>query len=122
MAKKFFSVMILAAIIFFCGQNNFAQAKDIYVGTSNTTGRDCYVMTESIYWENYYICNATLKMVNPSTGNVKMLNYEFMIMQHWTDFKNSQGYSGTVNSSVPIEKAMWDFILDYSTKNKIRTR
>lgn len=119
MAKKIFSVMLLAAIIFFCGQNK-AAAYDVYVGTSNTTGRDCYILTESIYWENYYECSATLKMVNPSTGNVKFLNYEFMVMQHWIDFKNSQGYSGTVNSSVPIENAMWNFILDYSTKNKIR--
>lgn len=121
MAKKIFSVMLLAAIIFFCGQNK-AAAYDVYVGTSNTTGRDCYILTESIYWENYYECSATLKMVNPSTGNVKFLNYEFMLMKHRINFKNSQGYSGHVNSDVPIENAMWDFIIEYSEKNHIRRR
>ena len=118
--KKFFSVLMLAmAIIFVGGQNNFAQARDVYVGTSNTTGWACYVDTDSIYWQNYYQCSATLKMVK-SSGRVQNLYYDFMIMQHWTDFKNSQGFSGTVNSSVPIENAMWDFILDYSAKYNLR--
>ena len=117
--KKILSVIILA-LIFLCGQNNFANAQDVYVGTSNTTGRDCYVVTESIFWEVPAFCTATLKMINPSNGNVQLLNYEFIMMKHWVEFKNSQGFNGRVNDSVPIEKAMWDFIFDYSTKNKMK--
>ena len=116
--KKLFSVMLIAIAIIFVG-NTQAEARDVYVGTSNTTGWACYVDTDSIYWQNYYQCSATLKMVKNS-GRVQNLYYDFMIMQHWTDFKNSQGYSGEVNSSVPIEKAMWDFIVDYSAQNNLR--
>ncbi len=44
--KKIFSVIILAAIIFFCSQNNFANAQDVYAG--NTGGLDFYVDTNTI--------------------------------------------------------------------------
>ena len=106
-------------MIFIGGQNNQAAASDVYVGTSDTTGRDCYLVTESIYWSNSSECDARLKMVN-SYDDVMTLQYHFIMMHHWAVFENSQGFKGRVNDEVPIEKAMWDYILDYSAKHNIR--
>ena len=117
MTRKIFAAMILMAMILVGGR---AHAQDVYVGTSDTTGRDCYVMTETIYWTNPYECEATLKMVRPSDGNVQLLRYNFMIMQHWTDFSNSQGFKGRVTKACPIEWAMWNYIMRYSDQHKIR--
>ena len=116
--RKIFTVMFLAMMILIGGQS--AHAQDVYVGTSNTTGRDCYVMTETIHWQNYYECDATLKMVRPSNGNVQYLYYNFRMMHHWAEFTNSQGYSGRCLAECPIEMAMWHAILDYSQSHNIR--
>ena len=110
--KKIFSVMLLAAVLIFVG-NNSASAKDVYVGTSNTTGRECYVMTETIgFFEGD--ANCTIKMVRRSDGNVQYLDYEFWIDK--TDFRTirfstSQGFRGIVTAySTPIEYNVYDYI------------
>ena len=46
--------------------------------------------------------------------------FAMIMMKHWTEFTNSQGYSGRVTEDYPIEWAMWNFILDYSTQHNIR--
>ena len=89
------------------------EAKDVYVGTSNTTGRDCYLITETIgFFEGD--ANCTIKMVRRSDGNIKYLEYQF-----WKDkkdfttirFSTSQGFSGVVNKySTPIEYNVYDYI------------
>ena len=74
MFKKFFSVMLLAAmLIFVSGQNNSAQAQDVYVG-NRPNGDSVYLMTDSInkkaggYNSNYrqyrYDCHITFKSVD----------------------------------------------------------
>ena len=115
--RKVFTAIFLAAIILISGN---ANAQDVYVGTSDATGRDCYVMTETIYWANPYDCEATLKMVRPSDGNVQRLHYHFEMMHHWTNFTNSQGFSGRVSEEYPIEWNMWHYIMNYSNDHKIR--
>ena len=110
--KKFFSVMMLAAIIFFC-QNNFASAQDVYVGTSNATGWDCYIMTETIKIYDGGTKQATLKMITNS-GNARYLDYSF----NWDEpsgryfFKNMDGFRGIVDRyETPIEYNMLQVIL-----------
>jgi len=110
MFKKFFSAVLLAAVLIF--SRNFAQAQDVYVGTSNATGWDCYIMTETIQHFDGGIKKATLKMVTQSK-NVKYLNYRFewdaMIVGY--HFSNSSGFSGIVDRySTPIEWSMLQVI------------
>jgi len=107
MFKKILSVVILSAIVFVGSQ---AQARDFYVGTSNTTGRDCYLMTETIkiYRRGPEYYDATLKMVRRSDGNVQYLDYTFYPNgEGGIIFENSQGYRGIVDSRVPIEWEMF---------------
>lgn len=46
MLKNFFCTILIATVLFFCGQNNFANAQDVYAG--NTGGLDFYVDTNTI--------------------------------------------------------------------------
>ena len=113
--KKIFSVMLLAVVLMFVG-NNQANAQDVYVGTSNTTGRDCYLMTETIksYRKSAHGMNydATLKMVRRSDGNVQYLYYTFYEAPK-PYFWNSQGFEGRADQyETPIEWNMFWAILD----------
>ena len=79
--KKILSVMLLAVTLIFVSGQEKVSAQDVWVGTSNATGWNCYVMTETIR-KTTYITHArerdkiyfTLKMVTPSQ-NVKYLDY-----------------------------------------------
>lgn len=118
------NIVFLMTLIFGITISQFSmiskvEAVDVYVGTSDVTGRDCYVVTESIYWLNPYVSDATLKMVN-AYGDVQRLQYRFTVMKRWVEFENSQGFSGIINDEVPIEKAMWLFVVSYSERNKMR--
>lgn len=114
--KKFFGLLIFCVAIL---SMNSASARDVYVGTSNVTGRDCYVMTETIQRRSglemsYRDC--TLKMVRPSDGNVQYLDYTFYCNFGGDDgrgwcFRNSQGFDGRVDRyETPIEWQMWQVI------------
>ena len=82
MFKKFFAV-ILFAVIFFCGQNNFASAKDYYLGDYEN-GSEGYLMSETIkYFRDYngeyieaegYSC--TVKAID-SGGNIQYISYKW---------------------------------------------
>ena len=115
--KKIFAFIFLTAILLIC---NPVHAQDVYIGTSDATGRDCYVMNETIHWMNRYDCHVTLKMVSPSDGNVQLLNYTFMIMQHWVDFENSQVFKDRLSQNYPIEWNMWEYIMKYSEQTGLR--
>ena len=103
MLKKIFMTVFFATVIFF-GQNNFTQAQDVYVGTSDATGWDCYIMTETMHDINFNSFEVTLKMVTQSK-NTKYLQYTFWRNSYDSDwyFINSQEYSGKVSSETPIE-------------------
>ena len=106
MFKKFFSIAFLAAIIFVGSSQVHAQ--DVYVGTSNATGWDCYMMTETMHDINSNKFEVTLKMVTQSK-NVKYLQYTFWRDSYDSDwyFINSQEYRGKVSSETPIE---WNIV------------
>ena len=70
--RKILSAIILTALIFFCSQNNFANAQDVYAG--NTGGLDFYVDTNSIYLENKESFFVNVKKVDERTGNLKDTN------------------------------------------------
>lgn len=107
MLKNFFAAIFFATMIFLVSQNNFVEAKDVYVGTSKSTGWKCYLMTETIRGDQFQRY-ATLKMIT-KVGKIHYLDYYFFIQDHKILFENSQGYSGVVNSSTPIEQNMWDY-------------
>ncbi|MBR1397446.1 MAG: hypothetical protein IJ563_07935 [Selenomonadaceae bacterium] len=107
----------LAIIVSQTAMSPQAYAQDVYVGTSNTTGRDCYLMTETIksYRKSAHGMNydATLKMVRRSDGNVQYLYYTFYEAPH-PYFWNSQGYEGVADQyKTPIEWNMFWAIQDY---------
>ena len=88
--KKFLSVLILA-IIFFCSQNNFASAQDVYAG--NTGGLDFYVDTNTIvptgdYDEMrgggrlYYAFYVNVKKIEQNSGALRDINqWKFYITE-----------------------------------------
>ena len=108
--KKFFAaVLIVVGSLLLVPK---AQAMDYYVGTSNTTGMDCYLMTETISRLRTYSdgarFSARLKMVGRS---VHFLNYELDIGTSGCIFYNSQGYSGEATPyGTPIEWNMCQYI------------
>ena len=113
MLKKFFAVIFLATVIFFGGQNNFASAQDVYVGTSNATGWDCYVMTETIS-RSGGTTYVTLKMIT-GNGNVRYLDYRFWYDSRSDVMRFSNGnFSGIANRyETPIEWEMVQVIRNY---------
>lgn len=117
MLKKSLLILIAGFVLIFAGAQNKVEARDVFVGTSNATGWDCYLMTETIQVhrgarESY---SATLKMVTGS-GNVRYLDYSFWYT--YEDgipvyFSNSQGYRGKISQyETPIEWNMYRAIHD----------
>lgn len=106
-----FAVTLIFGLIF--AQLPTAQASDYYVGTSNATGMDCYLMTQTItkLWttETGKGFSVTLKMVGRS---VQYLDYELKIRYNGSYyFENSQGYSGAATRyGTPIEWNMCNYI------------
>lgn len=91
-----------------------AEAADFYVGTSDTTGRDCYLMTETIRKVRSFsdggLYVARLKMVR-SASNIQYLDYELEISTSGLSFINSEGYSGQITQyDTPIEYNMCQYI------------
>lgn len=103
--KKFLMLAVLGFALVFAGR---AEAYDHFVGTSETTGWDCYVITESVSRDDN-LTYVTLKMID-GYGKPHYLGYRF-----WYDssrdvmrFANDEGYSGIANRyETPIE---WEMI------------
>lgn len=114
MLKKFLAAAALSGILIFNTAPNTAEAYDHYVGTSNATGWECYVMTETIGRSNDTTF-VTLKMVKQN-GKVSYLDYRF-----WYDsrsdvmrFSNDEGFSGIANKyETPIEWEMLQVIRQF---------
>ena len=105
MFKKILAVAILGMALTFGGK---AEAYDHFVGTSETTGWDCYVMTETVDRVNN-ATNVTLKMVK-GNGSVNYIDYSFWYDSQYDAmrFSNTEGYSGIVNRyETPIE---WEMV------------
>ena len=117
MLKKFLPILFATFILTVASFQNSAKASDIWVGTSNATGWECYIVTESIrHWGESDINLATLKMV-AKDNSVRQLEYRF-----WWDFNinevrfsNSQGFEGIADANeTPIEWRMWQVITNHN--------
>lgn len=114
MLKKFLAAAALSGMLIFNTAPNTAEAYDHYVGTSNATGWECYVMTETVGRSNDTTF-VTLKMVKQN-GKVSYLDYRF-----WYDsksdvmrFSNDEGFSGIANKyETPIEWEMLQVIRQF---------
>ena len=92
------------------------EAADVYVGMSPATGYECYVMTDTIHYQNehrMFISSATLKMVD-QYGDIHYLEYTFFDLDNDAidvEFTNSQGFSGRATArDTTIEWAMYTVI------------
>jgi len=109
--KHFVFAIALAFGVIFASSAS-ALAADYYVGTSNTTGMECYLMTHTITELRHYSdggrFSARLKMVGRT---VQYLDYELDIGTSGFMFKNSEGYWGEVTRhGTPIEWNMCQYI------------
>ncbi|MCR5834007.1 MAG: hypothetical protein K6G55_05080 [Selenomonadaceae bacterium] len=107
---------VLLAMVFMLGlmftQQPTAQAYDQYVGTSDATGFECYLMTETISERSRNRGGAIfwvrLKMVGRS---VQYLDYELQISNNGYSFHNDQGFSGVATKyGTPIEWNMCEYV------------
>ena len=114
MLKKIISLMILMlAVMSFSAQ---VKAEEVYVGTSPTTGRDCYVITQSIRWQNRRVVHLSLAMYRPGEANPLYLGYEFRAQGGGIEFLNRQGFSGWIDEyETPIDYNTW--VLVYNNYN-----
>lgn len=112
MFKSFIGAAIVGVII--CAGT--CAAEDIYVGTSPATGRNCFIITETIgrsYDGRMFLGKATLKTVN-TQGDIRYIDYEFFALDGDVRCTNSENYDGPVTEQgTPIEWAMYEFIRDY---------
>lgn len=109
--KKFLFVAAMSFAVIFA-QAAVVHAEDYYVGKSDTTGRECYLMTHTIKELRHYSDGgkfyARLKMVGK---NIQYLDYELDIGTSGFIFRNSEGYSGEVTEhGTPIEWNMCQYI------------
>jgi hypothetical protein len=113
MLKKFFPAAILTAALLFNAAPNTAEAREVYIGTSEATGWECYIITETI--ERFIQGDvAVLRMVKPD-GSASYIRYNFNYDEDAdvVRFSNEAGYSGIVNKyETPIEWAMYQYIDD----------
>lgn len=120
MLKKFFLVAIVGFIV--CAGVK-AEAEDVFVGKSDTTGFTCYIMTETIkcHWEDDTIVStATLKMREGGGNGDVPIHYLYYTFYDYKGFgvdpyfENSQGFKGTAYPyETPIEWAMYEVIRKY---------
>lgn len=112
MLKKFFIGIFFMSMLIFAGIGNKVMAADVWVGTSETTNWQCYVMTETIrHVDNGYMTLVRLKMVDLDK-NIHYLDYKFWKEMNRVVFSNSQGYDGIVHrTETPIEWGIWQVIL-----------
>ena len=95
--KKFLSVMLLAAMLIFVGGQEKVSAYDYYVGTYST-GFQAYVMTETLHFYGNYRWY-TVRVKATDGRQIVYVDYSFDgAAGRRETFKNSQGYSGVVES------------------------
>ena len=113
MLKKVLLALVLGVMVTCAGVAK-VEAAEVYVGTSPSTGWDCYVLTDTIGRSNDGTTYVTLKMY--TRNSAKYLGYQF-----WYDsqydvmrFSNDDGYSGIANRyETPIEWEMVQVIRNY---------
>ena len=105
--QKFLSVMILAAVLIFVG-NNQAEAREVYVG-SYSDGSRVYLLSETV----------VIKSRSPLRFNCRIragydyLNYQFYPYNGSPYYRNNEGYSGYVfGGNSPVAATIYRFVRD----------
>lgn len=116
MLKNFFLAAIIGLII--CA-GNLAEAEEIYIGSSPDTGRDCYVLTDTIYRTEEHrmtIYFVTMKTFD-SFGDEIFIDYRFFDLDddgEDVQFANSDGDKGIADDfNTPFEWKMFMTVKDY---------
>ena len=107
MIKKFAMIMFLVAtLIFIGGQNNQAEAREVYVGTYSD-GTAVYLLTETVSRTSGYDgFNCTVR------AGRDYLNYKFWWSDNDWRYSNSEGYSGRVSDgNSPVAASIMNHIL-----------
>jgi len=104
MLKKFFSVILLATVLIFVGNN--AEAREVYVG-SYSDGTSVYLITESV---RYRAVGGGAWDCRVRAGR-DYLNYQFWVEDTGWQYRNSEGYHGyAYNGSSPVAAAILNYI------------
>jgi len=107
MFKKFFSVMILAAVLVFVG-NSQVEAREVYVG-SYSDGSSVYLLTETVVIKSY----SPLRFNCRVRAGYDYLNYQFYPYSGSPYYRNNEGYSGYVfGGSSPVAASIYRFVRD----------
>lgn len=99
--KKILSVMLLAAVLIIVGgQNNQAEAREVYMG-SYSDGTSVYLLTETVAYLGRGI-DCTVR------AGRDYLKYSFSLSG---DYSNSEGYRGNIyDGSSPVARNIFTYI------------
>ena len=101
--KKIFVTMLLAiTLIFVGGQDNPAEAREIYMG-NYSDGTPVYLLSESLNGgSREFTCRVR-------AGGV-YLHYHFYVTGGGPYYQNSEGYKGYVyGGESPVAEAIWEY-------------
>ena len=119
MFKNFLSVMLLAVAMILVGGQNFASAKDVYVGTY-LDGRDAYLMTDTIsnhrderYDDGKIVYECRVKAVYSNSNDVTYIDYKFWPdpMPHFINSKAEGGNYLLNQAENPIEWKIFQYLI-----------
>ena len=107
--KKFLSVMFLIAV-FVIGQNNSAEAGDVYIG-SYLDGNEVYLMTETVQkipaGGGCYKCTVKVDI----DGTFVQVDYDFFCEPDGWYYKNSEDFKGWVyDGRAPMAAKILDYL------------
>ena len=107
MVKKFFSVMILAAVLVLAG-NTQAEAGEVWVG-NYSDGSSVYLLTHTVSIQSYrpYTFTCTVR------AGYDYLNYRFYPVNGSPYYRNSEGYEGYVNGGAsPVAASIYRYVVN----------
>ena len=105
--QKFLSVMILAAVLIFVG-NNQAEAREVYVG-SYSDGSRVFLLSETVVIKSY----SPLRFNCRIRAGYDYLNYQFYPYNGSPYYRNNEGYSGYVfQGNSPVAASIYRFVRD----------
>lgn len=110
MIKKFFAVFFLTAALVVVGQSNYAEARDVYIG-SYSDGDEVYLMTETV--QKHYVGGGSYTFtVKVGNGNRRTrINYEIYNGSEGWGYENSEGYRGLCyDGSSPIAAKLCTYL------------
>ena len=105
--QKFLSVMVLAAVLIFVG-NNQAEAREVYVG-SYSDGSKVFLLSETVVIKSY----SPLRFNCRIRAGYDYLNYQFYPYNGSPYYRNNEGHSGYVfGGNSPVAASIYRFVRD----------